>query len=488
MRLIKLITFMVVISIANLYSFAADDFESAPTREELLARPNVKGALTAIDAWIEGNRIYDQIPGISVGIVHNQELLWSKSYGYANLESLRPADADTLYSVCSISKVFTAIGVMQLRDKGQLYLRDPVSKHLSWFDIKQQHEQSGPVTIEGLLTHSSGLPREARFDYWANDLDFPTRDQLINSVGEQETLYPAHRYFQYSNLGFTLAGEIIQALSGQDYTEYMEENVLIPLRLNDTRTHYPEELRGQQLAIGYDGLGRSRSREPTEPFFTKAITPAAGYTSSVNDLAKFIIWQFKLLDGAEEHVLNPHTLQEMHRVHWVNPDWSATWGLGFVARRQGERTLAGHTGSCPGYQTNFSMDVDKRLGVIVLTNAGDGQPARLVDNIIATLRPELEKPAPDSEEEIPDLSVFEANFSNQHWGGETAVRQWGNGMVAISIPSRSLTMQKLKHDQDNRFYRENDIGLRNAVISIELDQSGEAYRMKTNDSYRYSID
>jgi len=104
------------------------------------------------------------------------------------------------------------------------------------------------------------------------------------------------------------------------------------------------------------------------------------------------------------------------------------------------------------------------------------------------LRPELEKPAPDSKEEIPDLSVFEANFSNQHWGGETAVRQWGNGMVAISIPSRSLTMQKLKHDQDNRFYRENDIGLRNAVISIELDQSGEAYRMKTNDSYRYSID
>mgnify|MGYP003321381150 FL=1 len=348
---------MVVISIANLYSFAADDFESAPSREELLARPNVKGALTAIDAWIEGNRIYDQIPGISVGIVHNQELLWSKSYGYSNLESLRPADADTLYSVCSISKVFTAIGVMQLRDKGQLYLRDPVNKHLSWFDIKQRHEQSGPVTIEGLLTHSSGLPREARFDYWANDLDFPTRNQLINSVGDQETLYPAHRYFQYSNLGFTLAGEIIQALSGQDYTEYMEENVLIPLGLIDTRTHYPEELRGQQLAIGYDGLGRSRSREPTEPFFTKAITPAAGYTSSVNDLAKFIIWQFKQLDGAEEHVLNLHTLQEMHRVHWVNPDWSTTWGLGFVARRQGERTLAGHTGSWPGYQTNFSMAV-----------------------------------------------------------------------------------------------------------------------------------
>ncbi|MDP6416001.1 MAG: serine hydrolase domain-containing protein, partial [Gammaproteobacteria bacterium] len=365
---------------------------------------------------------------------------------------------------------------------------DPVNKHLDWFDIEQQFERSGPVTIEGLLTHSSGLPREASFDYWRNDLDFPTREQLINTVGEQETLYPAHRYFQYSNLGFTLAGEIIQALSGQDYADYMQANVLDPLGLTDTRSYYPEELRGHQLAIGYDGLVRDRGRVPTEAFFTKAITPAAGYTSSVNDLAKFIIWQFGLLDGLQESVLNQHTLQEMHRVHWVNPDWSTSWGLGFVARRQGDRTLAGHTGSCPGYQTNFSMDVDKRLGVIVLTNAGDGQPARLVDNIISTLRPELDKPAPVAETEIPDFSAFEANFSNQHWGGETAVRQWGDELVSIGIPSRSLNVQKLQHDQDNQFHRENAIGLQSAVISFEADASGKTTRMKVNDSYSYRIE
>ena len=490
MRPVKLTTFVLILSlsIATLSSFAADDSVAVPTREELLARPNIKGALAAIDAWIEGNQIYDQIPGISVGIVHNQELLWSKGYGYANLESRREADADTIYSVCSISKVFTAIGIMQLRDQGQLSLRDPVNKHLSWFDIEQQYELSGPVTIEGLLTHSSGLPREASFDYWRNDLDFPSREQLIDSVGDQQTLYPAHRYFQYSNLGFSLAGEIVQALSGQDYADYMQANVLAPLGLTDTRTYYPEELRGQQLAIGYDGLVRNRGRVPTAPFFTRAITPAAGYTSSVNDLAKFIIWQFGLLDGEQEGVLNSHTLQEMHRVHWVNPDWSTSWGLGFVARRQGDRPLAGHTGSCPGYQTNFSMDVDKRLGVIVLTNAGDGQPARLVDNIISTLRPELDKPAPAEETATPDYSAFEANFSNQHWGGETAVRQWGDELVTIALPSRNLNVQKLKHEHDNQFYRENALGLRSANIAIEVDDDGNAYRMKVNDSYSYRID
>ena len=489
MHLSKLIAFVIVTctSTMSTYNYSADEPKTMLSAQELISRPNVKGALNAIDAWIEGNRIYDQIPGISVGIVYNEELVWSKGYGYANLESLHPADTNTLYSVCSISKVFTAIGIMQLRDKGQLYLRDPVNKHLPWFDINQRYEQSGPVTIEGLLTHSSGLPREAKFDYWANDLDFPNREELIESISEQNTLYPAHRYFQYSNLGFTLAGEIIQELSGQDYNEYMNEYVLVPLELNDTRTFYPEKLRGQQLAVGYDGIGRGRSREPTAPFFTKAITPAAGYTSSVNDLAKFIIWQFKLLNTADENVLNPYTLQEMHRVHWVNPDWSTTWGLGFVARRHGEHTLVGHSGSCPGYQTNFSMDVDERLGVIVLTNAGDGRPARLANNIIATLRPELDNSEPESAEKVLDLSVFEANFSNQHWGGETAIRQWGNELVAIPIPSRNLDFQKLKHEQNNKFYRENDIGLRNAEILIEIDESGKAYRMKTNDSYRYSV-
>ncbi|MCZ6856278.1 MAG: serine hydrolase, partial [Gammaproteobacteria bacterium] len=222
---------------------------TTPDKNEILAHPEVRGALAAIDAWIEGVYMYKKVPGISVGIVRDQDLIWNNGYGYSNLEEKQPADADTLYSICSISKLFTSIGIMQLRDAEQLRLRDSVNAHLEWFDLKQAHDGSGPITIESLLTHSSGLPRESDYPYWNGpDFPFPSREQMIERLKKQETLYPAQRYFQYSNLALSLAGEIIQARSGQKYQDYIEEHVLNPLGLTSTRTYYPEDLRGGELA------------------------------------------------------------------------------------------------------------------------------------------------------------------------------------------------------------------------------------------------
>jgi CubicO group peptidase (beta-lactamase class C family) len=214
---------------------------------------------------------------------------------------------------------------MQLRDAGKLRLGDSVNQHLDWFNIEQAHAGSGPITIESLLTHSSGLPRESDFPYWNGpDFPFPTREQLIDRLATQETLYPAQHYFQYSNLALSLAGEIIQERSGQDYGDYIKGQILEPLGLSSTRIYYPVEMRGKQLAIGYTGMHRSGMREPVDPFFTRGITAAAGFTSSVNDLASFASWQFRLLENGGKEVLDANTLREMHRVHWVDPDWETT--------------------------------------------------------------------------------------------------------------------------------------------------------------------
>lgn len=237
--------------LANLLTaFPAAAEDDPLTTAQILAHPEVAGALAAIDAYIEGVQTYAKVPGISVGIVYDQDLIWESGYGYSNLETKRPADADTLYSICSISKLFTAISIMQLRDAGHLNLRDPVGDHLDWFNIEQAHAGSGPATIESLLTHSSGLPRESDYPYWNGpDFPFPTRAQIIDRLSGQETLYPAQHYFQYSNLALTLAGEIVQERSRQEYSAYVKQNILEPLGLADTRTYYPEELRGKQLPL-----------------------------------------------------------------------------------------------------------------------------------------------------------------------------------------------------------------------------------------------
>lgn len=460
------------------------------TREELLAHPEVMGAIAAIDAWVNGRQIYEKIPGISVGIVYDQELLWSSGYGYSNLETKRPADADTLYSICSITKLFTAIGIMQLRDESKLALRDKVSDHLAWFDISQAYEDSGPVTIEGLMTHSSGLPRESDYPYWIGpDFPFPTREEMIERLGSQETLYPSQRYFQYSNLGWTLAGEIVTELSGQSYDSYIREHILDPLDLNDTRTFYPDNLRGEELAIGYTGMHRDLRRDPVKSFFTRGITAAAGFTSSVNDLAKFASWQFRLLDRGGSEILDANTLREMHRVHWVDPDWKTTWGLGFSVERSDDTTFVSHGGGCPGYITSFTMVPKQKIAAVVLTNAGDGPADSIAVNILGAISSALEKAGKPDEKEIPDFSMYEGNYESRPWGGEVAVRQWADQLAVIDIPGNDLdeAIVRLKHDSGNTFIRLTDEDDTREPWVFEIGDDGKASKIVRHSGFMSRI-
>ena len=470
-------------------AFAED--EQAPTKAELLAHPEVAGAIAAIDAWVAGTRHYEQVPGISVGIVRDQDLLWSKGYGYANLESARPADDDTLYSICSISKLFTAIAIMQLRDEGKLALRDDVADHVDWFDIAQAHEGSGPVTVKSLLTHSSGLPRESDYPYWNGpDFPFPTREQMIDRLSVQETLYPADTYFQYSNLALSLAGEVVQQSSGEEYDTYINTRILEPLGLADTRTYYPEDLRGEQLAIGYTGMHRDLARNPVNPFFTRGITAAAGFTSSVNDLAAFASWQFALLENGDDDVLAANTLREMHRVHWVDPDWETTWGLGFNVRRDDNLTFVSHGGGCPGYITSFTMIPDQKIAAVVLTNAGDGPAGRLAVNILKTIGPAIKSAAEPAEEAAPDYSAYIGDYESRPWGGEVAIRQWGDQLVVIDIPGRELDspLMRLEYDGEHTFTRLTDDDDRREPWIFELDANGRTSQIRRHSSLLVRIE
>src|SRR5690606_16046383 len=145
--------------------------------------------------------------------------------------------------ICSITKLFTSIAIMQLYEQGKLRLDDSLATILPERHIRQQFSDSGPITIRSLLTHSSGLPREADFPYWsAPDFKFPSSEQLAEKLDQQETLYPASTYFQYSNLGMALLGEVVEKLSGDSFEVYVQEHILKPLRLTNTFPRLPEEL------------------------------------------------------------------------------------------------------------------------------------------------------------------------------------------------------------------------------------------------------
>ena len=157
----------------------------AHAQQSLADDPGVAEALHLLDTWMDAAQAYGGIPGASLAVVHDQELVWAKGYGYAHVERQEAATASTMYSICSISKLFTATSVLQLRDQGKLSLDDPVAKHLEWFDIQDTYPEAGPVTIEGLLTHTSGLPREAGSPYWTGPrlpLPYPRPDRREAAV------------------------------------------------------------------------------------------------------------------------------------------------------------------------------------------------------------------------------------------------------------------------------------------------------------------
>ena len=175
-------------------------------RGQEVVHPRVQEARTLLEMWLEGQAAYEQIPAVSGAVVHDQIVVWAGAFGDADPARGIRATATTPYAICSLSKLFTAVAVMQLRDEGRLRLDDPVTKHLPWFALRQAAPDSAPVTVESLLTHSAGLPQDPSIPYWTGAFDFPTREQVIASLPTEEALYPAQRRYGYSNLGFFLAG------------------------------------------------------------------------------------------------------------------------------------------------------------------------------------------------------------------------------------------------------------------------------------------
>jgi CubicO group peptidase (beta-lactamase class C family) len=157
---------------------------------------------------------------LAIGIVYDQDLIWSKGFGYADLETQQEVTTQTLFRIASISKLFTSMAIMQLRDAGKLQLDDPLRRHLKWFTIKNDFADGPEITIRQVLTHSAGLPREAAFPYWTDHV-FPSREEMIKALPGQEMIFEPETRWKYSNLGMALLGEVISRVSGMSYEDYV---------------------------------------------------------------------------------------------------------------------------------------------------------------------------------------------------------------------------------------------------------------------------
>ena len=400
-------------------------------------------------AWMNGQIEYRELPGIVVGIVVGDDLIWAKGFGFADLKARKPMTAETKFRMASHSKMFTATAIMQLREQGRVRLDDPVSKHLSWFRVKPAGDDDQPITIENLLTHSSGLPREAGA-HWTTG-EFPTADEIRSLISDREAAFAPSVRWKYSNLAYTIAGMVAEQVSGVKWADYVQANIFAPLGM--TSSSVDRDVEG--MAVGYAARVPGKAARDVMPFTdARGMGAATGITSTVGDMAKFVSAQFRQGPRGGNRILGSGSLREMHRVRSMENNWLTGNGIGFAGLRRGTRVWLGHGGGYPGYTTQTLFDLESKVGVIVLTNTNDSNPGDIATQLIntvgdAVIRASAEKPKQVAWD--PAWARFAGRYRGAR-GGDTEVVLLNNRLAMINPWATNLdNVTNLEPIGDGRF-------------------------------------
>ena len=341
--------------------------------------PDVLGAERLFSAWMEGQIAYRGLPGISVGVVYDQQLIWATGYGFADIANKIPMTPQTKFRMASHSKMFAAIAIMQLREEGKLKLDDPVEKYLPWFHAKPATPDDGPITIEQLLSHESGLQREAG-DHWTTS-EFPTMEELKKLYSSRQATFAPNVRWKYSNLGFAIAGAVVEQITGQKWGDYVDANIFKPLGM--TESSVDKNVPG--LTVPYGRRMPDGTREVIPFIDARGMAAATGVTSNIPDMAKFVSANFRNGPRSGAQILSSASWREMHRVRAVENNWMSGTGLGFDMSRIADKTYVGHGGGYPGNTTQTQIQLDDKVGVIVLTNTNDSNVGDIARQLIVTV-------------------------------------------------------------------------------------------------------
>jgi CubicO group peptidase (beta-lactamase class C family) len=350
-----------------------------------------------LDRLVRRQQQEKRLPSLAAALLRDGELVWETAVGAAEVDSGVEATPDTQYRIGSITKTFTAAAIMQLRDAGKLDLEDTLDRHIEGV----AHRPS----IRRLLSHASGLQRETQNDSWLT-LEFAPPDELVETLAQAELVLPSGARFHYSNLAYALLGIVVERVSGLSYQDYVRERLFEPVGL--TRVSFTPE---PPAALGYLAQPYADGVWTTVGVETGAWASAGQLWGTAGDICR---WGAFLADP-DESVLALSSAEEMRTVQVIaeHERWLSGYGLGLELRRDGERILAGHGGSMPGFIARLYFSSKEKVAVTALTNESQAALGELGLELVRTtieewpVAPEpwrIGEPPPD--ELVPLLGIW----------------------------------------------------------------------------------
>ncbi|MFE2352908.1 serine hydrolase domain-containing protein [Streptomyces parvulus] len=356
-------------------------------------------------------------PSLVAAVVRDGRTVW---HGARTSVDGHGPDENVQYRIGSITKTFTAVLVLRLRDEGLLDLGDPLEKHLPGTG-------AGEATIAELLAHSGGLAAESPAPWWERTPG-SLRPELADVLGKQPLLHPVGRRHHYSNPGYTLLGALVERVRDAPWEDVLRRELLEPLGLHRTSTRPSDPHAGGWAVHPWADV---MLPEPAEDLGRMA--PAGQLWSTTGDLARFAVF----LTQGDERVLGADTVAEMRApaaaMEAADVADGAAYGLGLQIQHRDGRLLMGHSGSLPGFLANLTISVEDDVAAVVLTNCTSGPllggvGADLV-RIVAEAEPRI--PAPWRPLPQADTSVLEL-AGQWYWGTHAfALRLTSDGGVSL---------------------------------------------------------
>jgi CubicO group peptidase (beta-lactamase class C family) len=348
-------------------------------------------ALDSLDALIAKEVSSNGVGGVTVGVVVGADLVWTKSYGEADMENHVPARKETVYRIGSITKQFTAIMLLQLVQAGKVHLSDPVEKYFPEINtVKGRSASAPPVTLFQLATHTGGLAREP--DDLPSYLVGPVsawEGVLLKALEHTSYAYEPGTQFSYSNIGYAVLGAALARAAKEPYVEYVTKNILLPLGMTHTVFDPTQDTR-LTLAKGYACKGNIvDSKVPEGEHHGRGYkVPNGAMYSTVSDLAKFLTFE---MGFGPESVLKKQILKDVPK-YLVSSDLLLQgYGIGLEAGWHGDYLLLGHGGDVPGYIAAAYFEPQRKFGVLFFHN-GSGDKLdewKMVGQVVDVIAPTL---------------------------------------------------------------------------------------------------
>lgn len=323
-------------------------------------------AYPEIDTYIEKVISDEEIPGLSIVIVQGDEVIYCKGFGVTSLDNPTPVTTKTIFDLASLTKSFTATGILLLEDTGLIDIDNPIRQYLPDFQLADP--RGAEITVRQLLNQTSGIPGALSEPLIFQEGENPYQ-KLISSLNNILLSSDPGMAFQYADLNYCLLGALIEEMSGMSYEEYMQENVFTPLGLDYT-TLYPDVAEKLGKADGHQPMYGAIVVRNISLF--RSAMPAGWVMSCAEDMGQWIIVQLNNGATSEGRIFPEDDIEELQNpaILYEDNDTTAYYGMGWsISNDISEEKTLWHCGDTPNFTTDMLLLPEHDTGIVVLVNS-----------------------------------------------------------------------------------------------------------------------